>query len=638
MAYQKIGLYTVFEAHEKLLFSHPLLLLRSLNDVYRTSYCYLSIMDGEYSLFEYSSEYSSVEALIYLFLSLVLALGTIFYLYRFHVVKIIKIQGVRGLYSNSRILHLIVGALLIFLNVNVWYHLSKGMLQNVSTLSSDIHKSPLTLSILKSKFTEFQVPGYSFIEENIQFNSTENFECGAIQFNDHMSASEAAPVPGDLKRVRDEAFELSQLDYPIAKNCFLDNEGESEEDIINSKWARFCGSSVWLAKHKVHFFVNRIVYAHERERSKPTISLIEVQIFDREWNELKDYKITLANGDELSFPRIMKIDIDQNPKKKLSVMGAEDPRVVLRKFTNDKGEPDEEPVIIFNMRRTEIRWFRAMHFYRPFSSKDTIRLSIRDMKPRFREKNWAPFFDESDPESIYFIYNFNPLRVLKCGLLDGVCDKITGPSFVDNKASESKHVGALRGGTNLVPIPSHLLPLHLQSRKFWFGIARSHNAECGCLKEIYRPHAFIVSKDLDSGEFTFDYVSSLIDFNINAEAWNPSNSVCKDGKNVLIPNSIAYWEQIVKSDSTVDYDFMGVTFSEADRTNKIVHVKGFWHHILQALNNKAMTESTDPLARMEDFFSGNYTELKNELLGKCATTLAGKYCQDTAKLKNWKQF
>jgi len=572
---------------------------------------------------------------VYGSLVLILGLATFCYCRMFGVWKNIRTKGIRCIHSRTKLFHIIFGAFLIFVNLCVWGYLSSRMFATLTYIGSDVSLTPLTLNIVSLHYSDFNVPGYSFIEKKIQFETTENFECNAVQFSDKMSSSPAVPVGGDLRRVRNQAFELSKHEYPIAKNCFLDKDDESEEDILRKKWARFCGSSVWLSKYKVHFFVNRIVYAHENARSRPTISLIDVQIFDSNWNELTDFNITLADGTMLKYPGLVKIDIDQNPKNKLTVMGPEDPRVVLRKFINDQGELEEEPVIIFNMRRTEIEWKRAMHFYRPFHGNDTIRLSLRDLKPRFREKNWAPFFDDDDPDNIYFIYNFNPLRIIRCGLSNGVCDKVSGPNFIDSKADESKHVGALRGGTNLVPIPSELLPNYLFFRKYWFGIARSHNNECGCLKEIYRPHAFIISKNLETSEFTWDYVSSLMDFNIVAEPWTDNQPICKDGKNVLIPNSIAYWEHVLKSDSTVEHDFMGITFSEADRTNKIVHIRGFWQHILKALNSKNKLRDSQSIARIKEYYAGNNSELENELLGRCATSLAEQYCEDTAITQKW---
>lgn len=48
-------------------------------------------------------------------------------------------------------------------------YLSSGLLRNLPYLESDFRRSPLTLSILGLKYAEFNVPGYSFIEEKVEF-------------------------------------------------------------------------------------------------------------------------------------------------------------------------------------------------------------------------------------------------------------------------------------------------------------------------------------------------------------------------------------------------------------------------------------------------------------------------------------
>lgn len=576
---------------------------------------------------------NSPETLVYLVLLITLAVGTVYYIKNFNVWRVIKSEGIKCINSRTKFFHVLVAGFLVISNINVWLKFSNSYLSALPVKNLHLEGlSPVTRSLLWEKFNDFEFPAYSFIEEGVNQESIENLQCDNIKFTDIMKSSSLYSIAGDLKRVRNQALELSKSEYPIAKNCFMDKKEESEDDILREKWDKFCGSSVWLSKYEVHFFVNRVVYAHEKERSKPTISLIDIQIFDREWKELRDFKISLSNGEVLKFPGLLKIDIDQNPKGKFSVMGPEDPRVVLRTFVNESGEKDEEPVIIFNMRRTDIRWRRAMHFYRPFNGNNTIRLSLRDRAPRFREKNWAPFFDSMDSENIYFVYNFNPLRIVKCGLENGVCDKIFGPDFIDTNADESEHVGALRGGTNLVPIPSELLPGHLKFRDYWFGIARSHNGACGCLNEIYRPHFFIISKDSETGRFIMDYVSGLLDFNIHPEPWNEMLSICEDGKSVLIPNSIGYWDFILSDHKKVEEDFMVVTFSEADRTNKRIHIKGFWNHMLRALNSQGRNYES-----VMQYYMGDNTEFVNGLLSNCSTSLAKKYCKTTAKSQNWFQ-
>ena len=72
---------------------------------------------------------------------------------------------------------------------------------------------------------------------------------------------------------------------------------------------------------------------------------------------------------------------------------------------------------------------------------------------------------------------------------------MSGPDFNDKS---HENAGKLRGGTNLVEIPSQSLPKHLRSRKYWFGIARSHITDCGCVGELYRPHLILISQEIRS--------------------------------------------------------------------------------------------------------------------------------------------
>ncbi|EGW34540.1 uncharacterized protein SPAPADRAFT_54658 [Spathaspora passalidarum NRRL Y-27907] len=486
------------------------------------------------------------------------------------------------------------------------------------------HNSPISANRSKLKFEKFKVPGYSFIETGEE-STDSRFKCTQVEFHDdeNLSATVATNLNNndDLKFLRNQLKELSATKQEY-RDFFVDKEDETEESILANKWWKFCGSAVWLEKYNVHFMVNRIVYSKDAVRSWPTISVLSGQVFDNDWNELTDFKF--PNSD-LKFPGILPHIIDQGPYHKLEILGAEDPRAVLHEFTNDQGELDQEPLIIFNALRTEIGWKRAMHVYRPLQDPYNItRLSINGLKPRLIEKNWAPFMDAEEGE-INFIYNFHPLRVLQCSVYTGECNKVSGPDF--NK-DPTKNAGKLRGGTNLVPIPASLLPKKLSHRKYWFGIGRSHTKDCGCVNELYRPHAFIISRPEDSLSFTLDYVSSLIDFNMRPETWNGGESICDDGKSVLIPNSISYWD-IANTDSTEKpEDYMGITFSTADMHNKLVHVKGWLPHIYLVLDK---LESQ----LIQHYADVDHTFIENKLLGECSTFLSEDYCEATSKLQSW---
>ncbi|CUM66046.1 uncharacterized protein PRCAT00003700001 [Priceomyces carsonii] len=574
---------------------------------------------------------SPESGLVYFLIMGSLAVVTGFYIRYFKLGTILrrpKFGIVHHSKKNIRVLSCL--ALLLMMNLYVWsvifkyYFLGERMIRINDTWISSC--SPINEQTLSRRFFKFRVPGYSFIERELSSSDVSkfHFDCKDVLFVDTLEATKKKALPTKMKQTRDLAFNLSKTTYPDAKFAFLDEDNEKEQAILRDKWGKFAGSSVWMSKYQVHFFVNRVVYSKTKQRNKPTISLLDIQLFDSQWDELANYELQTLQGSKLNFPSFLHIPVYKNAKR-LITMGAEDPRVVLRKFVNDRGQDDEEPVIIFNMRNAEISNKRAMHMIRPFSSPEVIRLSLRDRRPRFREKNWAPFFDESDQEHIYFVYNFNPLRIIKCLLSDGICDKIAGPKFLSVDADESKHVGPLRGGTDLIPIPHKVLPPSLHNRKFWFGIARSHNNKCSCLNEIYRPHGFIISKDVNQNDFSLDYVSSLIDFNIDTEPWDPYKTTCEDGKSVLIPNSIGYWDFMYDSSLDIVSDVMGITLSEADRTNIIIHVKGTLAHILSALH-ATDSDSKDSVSKLNAHLSSADRNKENELLGECSTSLANRYC------------
>ncbi|KAI5961285.1 hypothetical protein KGF57_001787 [Candida theae] len=479
------------------------------------------------------------------------------------------------------------------------------------------------------------------------FNADGSFDCNTILVRDETSIAASKSYDlnqeSDLKLLRDQLQVLSK-NKDAYKLYFQDDPSQSEEYILRKKWFKFCGSAVWMDQYKVYFMVNRIVYAKDERRNNPTISVLSGQVFDKNWREIKGFKFPHS---DLVFPTILPHDVDLGTREEKVVIGSEDPRIILNEYRNSDGDLMQEPLIIFNARRTKVKWARAMNIYRPFNDpQEVICLGIKDKKRSFIEKNWAPFIDhfngENDGNSINFIYNFNPLRIIKCSLQTGECVKVSGPRF--NPIDANDNAGVLRGGTNIIPIPDEFLPDTevTRNRKYWLGIARSHNNDCGCMRELYRPHLFLMARLLTKEDsFELVYVSSMVDFNINPEPWSKGHSskgTCRDGKSVLIPNSIAYWDVDYRDDA----DYLGVTFSEADRTNKLVHVKGILKHIHKVLHDSkkrevkdaGVGESAEPAERGAGRKTGEI-ELCNKLLGFCSTYLAGEYCEVAEKMFAW---
>ncbi|RCK66229.1 Beta-mannosyltransferase 3 [Candida viswanathii] len=499
--------------------------------------------------------------------------------------------------------------LFVLLNLNIMFFLIGAVLESskVHLEETDNFASSMGSRIKSLDYRPMHISGYVFSNKD----SDLNFSCDKILYDDD-SAIQVSPSidlnkPNDLKVLRDQLNILRQ-ENPAYNLFFQDDKHEQEKSILEDKWYKFCGSAVWLEKYGVYFMVNRILYTPNKARNHPVISVLSGQVFDKDWQEIMDMKFPFS---DLKFPTVLPHYIDMGVKQKKEILGAEDPRIILHEYTNNDGVTIQEPLITFNALSQEVNWKRAMHIYRPLQDpKKIIRLAIEGLVPREKEKNWVPF--ETKDNHINFIYSF-PLRVIKCSLVTGTCQKISGPDFQDES---QPNAGELRGGTNLLEIPSRHIPKDLRSRKFWFGIARSHIENCGCVGQLYRPHAIIISRSQDStGDYSMNFVSNLFDFNINPEPWFPGKSTCEDGKLVLVPNSLTYFKD----------DYLGVTFSEADKANKLVHTTG-WLTYIQKVLKEAKPMLTD---RTRDLGADGL------LLNQCSTFMSDHYCYASKLSQGW---
>lgn len=513
-------------------------------------------------------------------------------------------------YTGANKVSLFLQCLIAILNLNILYSFINSLtitLGHDGSSANTLTIDPITTTQQQGHvdYTPIKVSGYTFKNQV----ATKNLQCDSIVYDQDLDLQVSQAVdlnkPEDLKFFRDKLNELRSLNN-IYDLFFQDNEDEVEESILERKWYKFCGSAVWLDKYGVYFMVNRIAYSKKGTRNNPTISVLAGQVFDKNWIELTGKKFPFSG---LEFPTILPHYIDEGKEAEKVILGAEDPRAILHEYTNENGIRIQEPLIAFNALSTEVDWKRAMHIYRPLHDPHRIiRLSIENYAPREKEKNWAPFIDGNN---LNFVYNF-PLRILRCNINNGDCQKVSGPDFNDKS---HENAGKLRGGTNLVEIPSQSLPKHLRSRKYWFGIARSHITDCGCVGELYRPHLILISRNKKSDQYELNYVSDLIDFNVNPEPWTPGKTTCSDGKLVLIPNSVAF----------IKDDYMSVTFSEADKTNKLINAKGWLTYITKMLEftqERLKDESSDPV-------------LESRLLSKCSTFLAQQYCALSKDTMGW---
>lgn len=494
---------------------------------------------------------------------------------------------------------------------------------------------------------------YHFVEQDI---------CRNLKFTGDFQLSKQEYLNADFNRIQEMLANNPEYAKIVkeAKNTFKPTIPEEKQ------WFRFGGSSVWLREHEVHFMVSRVLYSPLGIPNKSFVSFLYIQLFDKNWKELPPRRLTISyeqnlsksvvNADgsvnqvpvdkrldtrEVRYPAFLPIPIEYllHTEDGKYYWGPEDPRILMRH--NPLGF--EEPIIVFNMKSVKLVK-RVMHQYLPFS-QDLKVLRKRSEPWANIEKNWTPFIsttnvtglDEVGTSQLNFIYSIDPLEILSCEIDTGVCDFLQKP-----QKDDYDYVGPLRGGTQLVKLPfEELVPSHIQeqvglpeNRQIYIGWARAHLNKCGCGESMYRPNLMVLVEDYNPVSKKFYYklgaVSEYFDFHANVPGWtiptlDENGQLVEEvepakcaGRNVLIPNSIAYWsiESIVKdkvayrrkyfhkipTDEQLDdkkaskvhkisskrdssyplffNDFMGVTLSAADADVSIVHVNGLLNYII----------------------------------------------------------
>ncbi|KAI5958368.1 hypothetical protein KGF57_002725 [Candida theae] len=502
--------------------------------------------------------------------------------------------------------------------------------------------------------------------------------CSELEFEDTFDVTKQSYLDSDFEYFM---FKFNQVK---AYTGLLQKVKARFKSVVpeHKQWFRFAGSSVWLSQFNVHYMVSRVLYSPSGIANKAYVSFLYVQLFDQDWKELpKGSKLTIPFEDpvscnwmnldgsvtpvqggsqlrykEVEYPQILPIPIDYAIKTENEkyYYGPEDPRIILRK--NPLGF--EEPLIVFNLKDLQIAK-RVMFMYLPFSDK-LNRLKKRTDKYAKIEKNWTPFIspNEESHNKLKFIYSLVPLEVLVCDIDTAVCD------FLQNPQKKKKdYVGALRGGTQLVPLPLHKFSPKVRdslripaNRNVFLGWARAHLNKCGCGESMYRPNMMILIEDHNEETNEYFYklgdVSGYLDFGAYVPPWvNPkidsksgqlmeSNPEPCEGRNVLIPNSIAYWDiesvtrqgktfanvdQLTSLDSVAINDYMGVTLSAADQDVSIVHLRGLLNYVIKLPSlfdeTTVMHNRDDANIRGSDW---NY---------KCAMKASKDYCKKAA-LKN----
>ncbi|CAB4255593.1 similar to Naumovozyma dairenensis NDAI_0G00360 hypothetical protein [Maudiozyma barnettii] len=486
---------------------------------------------------------------------------------------------------------------------------------------------------LQARASSETIPDVKKLEKEGRKSYDSLVTCESIQYNGTIEHSAQMRILGDdLLSLRRSL--LKQGNW-LAKELKDDSDkNKKEEDIVESQWFRFGGSSIWLESEQCYLVFSRIVYSRKGEKNHPHVSLVRAQAFDKNWQELIGKKIPYVDidfptdmdhelkkfEDELgiqnckeylddlkkyevcntrqvkshlqnqrrkdillsryyiTYPNVLDIPFDANGDWK----GPEDPHVILRNTGTY-----EEPIVIFNM-DDPTSGGRRMFSYMPHRRLDSLqRLTIHGRKLRGSEKNWTPFFHPSDkPQSklsrgfIHFIYSFNPLDIIKCSLNDGICETVFDGETLD--LSEMNTFGGMRGGTQFVPLPS-VLPA-VKNKNIWIGFPKLHISHCGCGDIFYRPMLDLLIES--GGVYHQELVVPVVDFGIDVLSWDLLDTDCKN-TNILSPNSIVHWDVVDQNSDTKHYeDYMTLTISESDSLTKIVTLRGVLNYVLGIYKHK----------------------------------------------------
>ncbi|KAH0842392.1 glycosyltransferase family 91 protein [Fonsecaea pedrosoi] len=438
--------------------------------------------------------------------------------------------------------------------------------------------------------------------------------CEDLRHEGELQVHTSLYLEDDLEHIARSLAGHPMIDYSQQE------KGLTFRHMVAKTWARLSGSSVWIEKFQVFLTVTRVIFYDNGLRHKPVISFLAGQLHDENWNELKNYTIQWQS-EEIKFPTVFNIPAPF--KQGDRYFGPEDPRVIL-----EEGVDDAEPIVTFNMLYDLKTGDRAMYIFRPFSNDTTVLTITGQTERAHAEKNWAPFFiNEHEPISpghykwpshyIHFIYDFNPLRVLKCHTLNGWCHFVYEQKVPDAlKGSGLNANGRMTGGTNMVP-------LQLETRSnlhAWVGFPRSH-INIGCTDDLamYRPELMIMTAHGD--HFYLSFMSGPIDFGTAAMTPEAIGDPCGEGK-IVIANSIARWDRRPK------HDVLTLTLSVADSTVQIMQLASLSKFVSQ-LPHVAHLDGVflaDMSTRNKTEWDLRYTAVSKDVLD-CTMEVASYYSE-----------
>lgn len=512
---------------------------------------------------------------------------------------------------------------------------------DVKTLYGEIFDDKSTAKILKySKQNNPNAEEGQFHKLGLKtFNSfSTNTECNELENDIDIEVDRAITFDRNLEDIL-RRFISSNSDYFKEVYPYFEKSipNHFARNTIDRHFFKLAGSSVWLEQYGVHFMISRIIYTPNSARNNPTVSLTYAQIFNEQWQEMKNVTLIVPTKSEVenpntvkykdgyftkvSYPDFLPIPTLHKPSRvKGKNYGAEDPRILLIK--DEQGL--EQPLIVFNSlhrkldskatddegsEHVKVEYYRSMFvswpwkFQRgkgsvdPFPNELTDKMIYNKMaelrrnglERQKKQKNWAPFVDLKERETftydkfIYFIYRWSNLEVLRCELasIEGDESKCEFVYKMTENLDINEEVGPLRGGTELIDIGKFTdLPKEIKSNKqIWMGFARAHIKNCGCNSDMYRPNLVAVSKE--GGNFNVDLISSFTSLDITPISWNldAPQELC-GGNSVIIPNGVSFWKITQTHETDSLEDELSITFSLSDATINLVRIRGILSSIL----------------------------------------------------------
>lgn len=482
-------------------------------------------------------------------------------------------------------------------------------------------------------------------QSNIESNSGSNKKemCKKATFSHEIFFSpEVQPIEEDLRALRERLMENDPRFDELFEDVAVD-AGKTIEESIRDQWYQFGASAQWLEDYQCYLVFSRTLVTRNGAKGRPAVSLVTAQAFDRNWNEIfgkripyidvtppddldeqlekieKEFSIDehcIGSENEQQLDECLK-DVERSKKllekeknKLISKYymvyptlidipfkvylgnvwdGPEDPKISIRE--NEDGR--KEPIVFFNMdSKVHGRSMYAVLPHRRFLT--SFPLYDVDQSIEGNQKNWSPFYDESDSGNdftrgyVHLVQSTSPVRIMRCSLDDGACNVTFDAKKV---VGESEYQSSLvRGGSGFVRVPP-VIP-ELAGRKLWVGLAKSHLPRCGISSTYYRPSLTVMEEI--NGTYYFSLFTDALDFNRSVRGWNRDRPNSAAYTNVRSPNSIIAWDVVSQDPDTLKYeDYMQISMSEADELSYVFVLKGVMNYLVESFNEKTVEDDLD---------------------------------------------